>query len=425
MRIFGLDVSWSRKSDPGTSIDTLIRRLEAIYETVSGIDVTPENCTQSPTVQAIVTAVTRSFGSLPVHVYRKSMDSTGRVTKELIPNHPVARLLAKPNEWQTPASYWMDAVSAMLRYGNYYAFKGRGQTGPIRRLEPLHSSAVVVEQDESLNVTYRVSRAQTGFTQIYPASQIHHVRGPGRDFLKGDSPISDVKEAIALEIAAEKFGASFFGNGAMPFMVFKYVTGSKGHKTDEERNQFVEDFHAAYGQRKRFRAMLMPAGIEAGNPINVENDKAQFLETRKYQRTVIAGAFGIPPHMVGDLERSTYNNVEQQSLDFVQTVILPYARMFETAMERDLLTDSDRSQGVVIRFNLDAQLRGDFKTRQEGMKIMREAGALSPNEWREREGMNPRDGGDTYYEQGPSGQGSSQAPGGGNEDEPEEDSRDA
>lgn len=419
MRILGLDISWSRKSSDGIDINTLIRRLDAIHETISGISVTPENCTQSPTVHAIVTAVTRSIGSLPVHVYTKSMDSSGRVTKELMPNHPVAKLLSKPNDWQTQTSYWMDATSALVRYGNYYAFKGRGVTGPIRRLEPLHPGSVSVEQDDDLNVTYKVHRSQTGAQQVYTAPQIHHVRGPGRDFLKGDSPVNDVKEAIALEIAAEKFGASFFGNGAMPFMVFKFAQGVKGFKTEEERNQFVEDFHAAYGDRRRFRAMLAPAGIEPGTPINVENDKAQFIETRKYQRTVIAGAFGIPPHLVGDLERATFNNVEQQSLDFVQTVVLPYARMFETAMERDLLTDQDRAAGIVIRFNLDAALRGDFKTRQEGMKIMREAGALSPNEWREREGMNPRDGGDTYYEQGPSGQQS--APGGGSEDAPEED----
>ena len=143
------------------------------------------------------------------------------------------------------------------------------------------------------------------------------------------------------------------------------------------------------------------------DPIALDNDKAQFLETRKYQRTVIAGIFGVPPQFVGDLERATFNNAEQQSLDFVQNVILPDVRVFEAAMERDLLTDDDRSGGVVIRFNLDAALRGDYLSRQQGLKIQREAGVINPNEWREQEGMNPRPdaGGEGYWDQGPSGQG--------------------
>ena len=122
---------------------------------------------------------------------------------------------------------------------------------------------------------------------------------------------------------------------------------------------------------------------------------------------MIAGAFGVPPHLVGDLSRGTYNNVEQQSLDFTLNVVLPYVRIFEAAMERDLLTDDDRRAGIVIRFNLEAALRGDFKTRQEGLKIQREAGVINANEWREHEGMNPiseKDGGEGYWQQGPSGQ---------------------
>jgi HK97 family phage portal protein len=117
----------------------------------------------------------------------------------------------------------------------------------------------------------------------------------------------------------------------------------------------------------------------------------------------------VPPHLVGDLERTAINNFEQQSLDFVMSVVLPYVRIFEAAMERDLLTDADRAGGVIIRFNVDAALRGDFKTRQEGLKIQREAGVINPNEWREREGLNPRKGGEEYWEQGPSGQGATPA----------------
>src|SRR5690554_2994113 len=319
---------------------------------------------QAPTVHAIVTAISRRIATLPIHVMRR-IEVNGRAAKERLPNHPVERLLRRPNDWQTGLSYWLDATSWLIRYGNHYAFKARGMTGPIRMLQPLLPNAVMVEQDENLNVTFRVN-LQNGEQRVLTPDQVHHVRGPARDGVKGDSPVMDLREAIAMEIAAEKFGAALFGNGAMPGIVLKIQEGFKGFATVEERQQFLEEFQERYGGRKRFRALLLPKGIETGEQIPIENEKAQFLQLRKHQRTVIAGGFGVPPHMVGDLERGTYNNVEQQSLDFVQTVVLPYCRIFEAAMERDLLTDEDRRNGVIIRFNLDGALRADFKSRQEG-----------------------------------------------------------
>jgi HK97 family phage portal protein len=313
-------------------------------------------------------------------------------------------------------SYWLDATSWLVRHGNHYAYLQRGSTGPIRRLIPLPAGRVQPRQSEDFTATYHVQQA-AGEAREYTASQIHHARGAARDGFLGDSPISDVREAIALEIAAERFGASFFGNGALPGIVFGYKDGFTGFATAEEREQFVADFQRKYGAGKRFRSLLLPKGLGIEQTLAVENDKAQFLETRKYQRTVIAGALGIPPHLVGDLERATFNNVEQQSIDLVTNAVLPVVRIFEASMERDLLTPEDRRSGVVIRFNLDGALRGDFATRQAGLKIQREAGVISPNDWRETENMNPisaDDGGDTYWQEGPSGQGAQR----GSTDEP-------
>lgn len=388
------------------SLDTLVRRLEAAYATVSGIAVTPENCMESPTVHAIVTGMSRLMSSVPVHVYRKT-ESDGRTKKELLSSHPVEKLLDQPNEWQTRVDYWQDATSSILRHGRYFAFKARGVTGPIRRLIPLHAGACTLKQNDDYDVTVDIYEASGG-TKSYNLSQLHYARGPARNFLKGDSPINDCREAIALEIAAEKFGASFFGGGAMPGIVFKFMEGFSAFKTEEEKKNFVDDFEKAYGNKGRFRSLLLPKGIEMSDKlIGFENDKAQFLETRKYQRTVIAGMLGIPLYMVGDLDRQTFNNSEQQSINKVAEAGLPIARIFEAAMERDLLTKEDRNGGVIIRFNLDALLRGDFASRQTGQQIQRQNGVLSANEWRESEGMNPiskEDGGDEYWRQGPSGQ---------------------
>ena len=206
-------------------------------------------------------------------------------------------------------------------------------------------------------------------------------------------------QAIALEILAESFGASFFRNGALPLVVFQYLAGNKGFKTPQDEKKFVEDFQRAFGGDSRFRAMLLPVGMEMADPIPVENEKAQFLQTRQHQRSVIAGALGVPPHLVGDLGRATWSNIEQQDSDFTINVVMPICQSFESAMERDFLTDEDRRNGICIRFNLDGILRADFKSRQEGLRIQRDAGVLSANEWREVEGKNPidtADGGDDY-----------------------------
>jgi HK97 family phage portal protein len=405
LNILGLNISWGAPEQKDISLDTLIKRFDAIYETTSGISVTPENCEQSPTVKAIITAVTRRFAVMPVHVFLKSRKD-GRESKELLASHPVERLLNRPNDWQSRTSYWMDAASRMLRYGNFYALKARGVTGPIRRLEPLPPSDCDPIQRSDWSVIYKITLPGGKFEELAP-SQIHHARGTARDGVKGDSPVMDVREAIAMEIAAEKMGASLFGNGAMPGLVLNYMDGSQGFKSDAERNAFLETVQAAYTKKKRFRAMLLPKGIGVGTQIPVENDKAQFIQTRQYQRTVIAGAFGCPPHLVGDLSKGTFNNVEMQGIEFTTNVILPMVRMFEAAMEKDLLTDDDRNGGVIIRFNPDAILRGDFKSRQEGLAIQRQNGVINANDWRENENMNPisaEDGGDEYWRQGPSGQ---------------------
>ena len=402
MNILGFNIERKART---LTLDQLIRRLEAVHDTVSGISVTPDTAMESPTVHGIVMAISRRISTLPVHVMR-NVESAGRTRKERVPSHPVERLLNRPNDWQTRTSYWLDAASNLVRWGNHYCHKGRGSTGPIRALTPLQPGNVEVEQLDDWTVRYNVTQPHGG-RETYSIGQMHHARGPARNGFSGDSPVMDMREAIALEIAAERFGASLFGNGAMPGIVMKYAAGFQGHRNEEDRKGFIESFQAAFTGKRRHRAWLMPAGAELDKTIDIANDKAQFLETRKYQRTVIAGGMGVPPHYVGDLENGTLNNVEQQNLGFVVDVVLPYVRIFEAALERDLLTDEDRRAGIIIRFNVDGALRGDFKSRQEGLNIMRQAGVVSANDWREHENMNPistDDGGDEYWRQGPSGQ---------------------
>ena len=383
--------------------EQILQNIIAAREGIVGATVTPDTALASPTVHAIDTAISRRLSVTPIHVYQKTMDGNYDV-KTKLPNHPVSLLLRNPNEWQTASDFWADAASVWTRHGNFYAYKSQTGSGRVVALIPLPPPDVEPKLEDNTRFTYKVHEA--GEQVEYTSDKILHARNRATNFYEGNSPVKAIHTAIMMEILAEKFGESFFKNGAVPMQIFSYMQGFRPFATEEEEQKFTADFKEAFSGSKRFNAMLLPHGIEVSDSASVENDRAQFVESRKHQRTVIAGAFGVPPHLVGDLSTSHYNNVEQQSIDFTMNVVLPVCKSFETALERDLLTEAERASGIIIRFNLDSILRADFKTRQEGLKIQREMGVINPNEWREIEGINPREGGDVYYEQGPSGQGS-------------------
>ena len=397
---------FGKKEQKAAQFEEVLMRLIAAKEGIVGEMVTPNTCLQSPTIHAIDTAINRRLSVTMVHVYEKYTEN-GKPAKRKLPDHPISKLLARPNSWQSTSDFMADASSTWLRFGNFYSYKSES-AGTVKELIPLDPGQVEPKLEKN-GLTYKLQ--ETGGAKTYPASKILHARGRARNFIEGDSPIKHIQTAIMMEILAEKFGESFFRNGAMPLTVFQFMAGFGAFKTEEEETAFIDSFKAAFGGAKRFNSLLVPHGMELKDPIKVENDKAQFIESRKLQRTVIAGAFGVPPHLVGDLERATFNNVEQQDKDFTLNVIMPVVKSFESTFERDLLTDQDRDAGVIIRFNMDSTLRAAFKDRQEGLKIQREMGVINPDEWRELEGKNPRadDGGEAYWDQGPSGQGQNDA----------------
>jgi HK97 family phage portal protein len=418
VNIFGLNITLSRgaaetKDADSIPLNTLLTRLDELHRTASKVTVTPETAMQSPTVHAIVTGLSRRIATLPVRVQQETMRS-GRKVNEDLPGHWVNRVLTRPNDWQDRVTFWLDAASWLIRYGNCYWVKAQGNTGPVRRLVPIPAGDMTIEQDlDTLDLVYRGQIGASRQQMTWTPRQVVHARTAARDGIVGNSPISDIKEAIALEIAAEHMGSEVFGNLAMPGLLFEYAPGTQGHKTDEERQRFIDEFRARYTGGGRWSPGFLPKGVQVASTPTIDNDKAQYLQLRQYQRSVIAGAFGVPLHLVGDLSKGTFNNVHEQNRDVIMNVVMAYIQVFEAALERSLLTDADRNNGVIIRFNLDAALRADFKTRQEGLNLQRQAGVINVNEWREREGYNPipeGDGGEEYWRQGPSGQ-SADAPG--------------
>lgn len=376
---------WRRKSSEVT-LDKLTRDF-LIGQMAGGLPVvTPDNAMQSPTVFAIVHGLSRVLGMLPIDVV-----DTADGVRQPVEDHPLLWLLnTEPNGWQTRQEYWSQIGASVLLHGEAVVRKAQAPNGRIVYLLPLRPGEWYCRQLDSFALEYIVNRQ--GMTGTYRQAQMHHIRAMTLDGLSGVSPVERCKQAIALEIAAERMALQVFGNAAIPNIVITHPA----HFRDEDAfTRFKTSWREAFGAGKRGTAVLED-GIKA-EALQLSNEESQFLESRKLQRSIIAAAWGVPPHRVGDLERATFSNVTHQSLEFVIYCLMPYLTAIEGALERDLLTANERGR-LQIRFNVNALLRGDLKSRSEALKIQREAGVLSPNEWRRIEDMPPRDdmGGDEY-----------------------------
>ena len=399
MRILRPSTWFARSDRPAysskdRSFDDIIRLMFSNM-VASGENVTPANAMRCSTVQAIVRALTNSIGSFPLAVFKELTDNDGKVTLEPLPNHSIMTLLKAPNKVQTQTQFFRRAMVHVALWGNFVAIKGQGITGPIRFLRPVHPDTVRYSDADPMNPTYTV--ALKGGEREFPANRILHITGGiSTDGVKGDSPVEDAAEAIGLCLAAERLLSELYGNGAIPAVL---LTGGK-FTGKEQYDIWVKAFEETYGKGgDRGGVAMLPEGMDA-KELTFKPIDAQLLDARKFQRTEIASVWGVPPHKLADLERATFSNIEHQGVEFSQDVMLPYVRLFEQAMERDLLTVDDRRRGTVIRFDLDAAVRATFKERVDGYAKLHSVGAMSPNEIRAREGMNPRTdpGGDAYAE---------------------------
>ena len=204
------------------------------------------------------------------------------------------------------------------------------------------------------------------------------------------------KNAVGMTLATEEYGASFFANGANPGGVLEHPGILKDpSKVRESWNQVYQ------GTNNSHKVAVLEEGMSY-KTIGIPPNEAQFLETRKFQINEIARLYRIPPHMVGDLEKSSFSNIEQQSLEFVKYTLDPWVVRFEQAFQKALLLP-DEKKNYFIKFNVDGLLRGDYQSRMNGYAIGRQNGWLSTNDIRRLEDMNPlskEEGGDLYLVNG-------------------------
>lgn len=367
--------------------------------TTSGKNVNEMTALQTTAVYACVRILAEAIASLPIHVYKHTDEG-----KEQDVNHQLYYLLHdEPNPDMTSFVFRETLMSHLLIWGNAYAQIIRDGRGQVLALYPLLPDRVSVKRDDKGELYYVYQRSEEDNSNfkdkgniILKKSEVLHVPGLGFDGLIGYSPIAMAKNAVGMTLATEEYGASFFANGANPGGVLEHPGILKDpSKVRESWNQVYQ------GTNNSHKVAVLEEGMSY-KTIGIPPNEAQFLETRKFQINEIARLYRIPPHMVGDLEKSSFSNIEQQSLEFVKYTLDPWVVRFEQAFQKALLLP-DEKKTYFIKFNVDGLLRGDYQSRMNGYAIGRQNGWLSTNDIRRLEDMNPlskEEGGDLYLVNG-------------------------
>ena len=363
--------------------------------TTSGKPVNEHTAMQMTAVYSCVRILAEAVAGLPLHLYKY----TASGGKEKALSHPLYFLLHdEPNPEMSSFVFRETLMTHLLLWGNAYAQIIRNGKGEVIALYPLMPNRMSVDRDSSGALYYTYTRysdeapTMNGMTVTLRSSDVLHIPGLGFDGLVGYSPIAMAKNAIGMAIACEEYGAKFFANGAAPGGVLEHPG------TIKDPQKVRDSWNAAYqGSSNSHRVAVLEEGMKY-QPIGISPEQAQFLETRKFQINEIARIFRVPPHMVGDLEKSSFSNIEQQSLEFVKYTLDPLVIRWEQAISRALLRP-DEKKLYFAKFNVDGLLRGDYVSRMNGYATARQNGWMSANDIRELENLDripPELGGDLY-----------------------------
>lgn len=350
---------------------------------------------QMTAVYSCVRVLAEAVAGLPLHLY-KYTDSGG---KDKALDHPLYFLLHdEPNPEMTSFVFRETLMTHLLLWGNAYAQIIRNGKGEIVGIYPLMPSRISVNRDDNGNLYYKYWRSLEDAPLnkenevILLPSEVLHIPGLGFDGLVGYSPIAMAKNAVGMAIACEEYGAKFFANGATPGGILEHP----GVVKDPEKVR--ASWNSAFGGSSNAnKVAVLEEGMKY-TPISISPNEAQFLETRKFQINEIARIFRVPPHMVGDLEKSSFSNIEQQSLEFVKYTLEPWLIRWEQSLVRALLSPKDKGK-YFIKFNVDGLLRGDYESRMNGYATARQNGWMSANDIRTLENLDKisdEEGGNLY-----------------------------
>lgn len=360
------------------------------YASDSGMRVSPESAMQLSAVFSCVRVCAETLASCPIVIYRLLPDGG----KERALDHPLYKVLHdKPNIYQTSLEFVEMMQGHIELRGNAFAIIVPGPNGAIEELIPLHPDRVNVYRLPNGRLRYQVRAWYSGAVENYAMEEIFHVRGLSSDGMIGMSPIAVQREVIGTAIAQQEYAARFFANDSQPRGVLQHP----GKLSEPAYKRLRDSFTESQTGVNRHKAAILEEGLTY-NALGMNNRDSQFLEARQFSRSDIAGFFRVPLHKIGDLSKSAFSNIEQQSIEFVTDCQRPRAVRWEKRTQVDLIDPLDLQDGnkYFSEFNLDALLRGDIKSRYEAYAIGRQWGWLSRNDVRRKENENPIDNGDDY-----------------------------
>jgi len=345
----------------------------------TGISVTTDKALRYSAFWAGVRILAESIATLPVNIIRIAPDGS----REVVRTHPVHRLLHDvANPQMTAYAFREVSMAHVTTWGTSFALKVRDGTRALRQLWPLAPERTEVERNATGELEFRYVRSN-GERVNLTAADVFYVPGLSWDGVRGYSVIRQARETIGLGLAAEEHGARFFGNGATT----SFVLSSPAKLSDDAVRHLTEQLaDDKTGLSNAWRPWVLEEGLEP-KVLSMPNDDAQWLETRKHQVTDIARWFRIPPHMLADLERATFSNIESQALEFVKYTLMPWIVRWEQAIGLQLLGAEWTGLGgdLYPKFNVAALERADIKTRFESYQIGRNGGFITPNQVAELE----------------------------------------
>lgn len=358
------------------------------HQTKSGVPITPDSAMRVIAVYACVRVLSETLASVPLHIYRRLPNGD----KERAYNHPLEKIFSgnQPNDWQTSYEFKETLQGSTSLQGNGYGLISRSVNGQVLEILPIQPHRVEPLQDKNFDVKYKI-QLDDGDFRIFKKEDVFHLRGIGHG-LVGLNPISLARESLGVAQAAEETAGTFFGNGVRTSGIL--TTPEKLPK--EKMEQMRETVADGFSRGNSFNAMVLDGGWD-WKQLSLKSSDAQFLETRKFQITEIARLFRVPPHMISDLERATFSNIEHQGLEFVKYTVLPWVSRWEGKINKTLISPQEQGE-YFAEFNLEGLLRADTAARGEFYNKLFNMGVMNANEIRKRENMNPRKdaGGDEY-----------------------------
>jgi len=353
--------------------------------TAAGVTVNHDTALQYSAFFGGVRVIAEDLGGLPLHVYERLERGKRRA-----PEHPLYSLLHdEPNDMMTSVQLREVMQGHMLTWGDGVAYVvSDPRTGTIEELWPLRPDRLKIKVRRTGAGTferfYDYADSENGIYARLSAEQVLHVSGLGFDGVRGYSVVEYGRNSIGLGLATEHFGSAFFGNGSKPGGVLQHA----GTVSDPARKRIKADWENLHrGLDKAQRIAILEEGV-TWQSIGIPPNDAQFLETRKLQVTEMARWLRLPPHKIGDLERATFSNIEQQQLDYVTTALRIWLVRWEQAIHSQLIAPFERRRFYAEHL-VDGLLRGDTVARYQAYAVGRNWGWLSADDVREKENMNP------------------------------------